>query len=276
VTLLGIALLALGVTDIVAGGLSGEARSRRRAVAGVLTGIAAAGLEAWWTGTCWWGAAAASLVILVATLGSLPGSAGTRGRFQGWLRLSSLLLPLGVLAALTGSFPPAGGGEAASWLWHLPFPAVAGLGLDRFVLVLGVSVALTSTANGVVRAVLAVAGTSITTADKRLRGGRLIGPLERLMIFGLAVSGNATAAALVVSAKSLLRFPELSRQRSPAGTSLGTEPADAVGGAVSRTEPGRESVRPDVPPIDVVTEYFVVGSLASWLLALAPVVLLKV
>ena len=60
------------------------------------------------------------------------------------------------------------------------------------------------------------------------------------MIFSLGLAGEPTAAALIVSAKSLLRFPELSRASE----------------------------------IDAVTEYFLLGSLASWGLALLFVLLL--
>jgi hypothetical protein len=65
--------------------------------------------------------------------------------------------------------------------------------------------------------------------------------MERLLILGFAVAGQLTAAAIVVSAKSLLRFPEISRSDRR---------------------------------IDAVTEYFLVGSMSSWLIALAPTVLL--
>ena len=40
-----------------------------------------------------------------------------------------------------------------------------------------------------------------------------LGPLERLFILGLGLAGNLTAAAIVVAAKGLLRFPELLEER---------------------------------------------------------------
>lgn len=64
------------------------------------------------------------------------------------------------------------------------------------------------------------------------------------------MAGEPTAAALIVSAKSLLRFPEISRTTS----------------ATDRT---------GVAEVDAVTEYFLLGSLVSWLLALAPVLLFR-
>jgi hypothetical protein len=64
--------------------------------------------------------------------------------------------------------------------------------------------------------------------------GRWIGSLERLLIFLLVVSDEAGAAALVVAAKAILRFPEIN----------GDEP-------------------------HLEAEYVLVGSLTSWLLAVA-------
>jgi F0F1-type ATP synthase membrane subunit c/vacuolar-type H+-ATPase subunit K len=147
-----------------------------------------------------------------------------------------------------------------AWLAGLPFRAASEAGLDRLVLTAGILVALTASANGLVRAVLAVAGSEIARSEERLRGGRFIGIVERVLIFGLAVAGEPAAAALIASAKSILRFPELSRvARSGAHAETATTEED----------PGRI-----VADVDVVTEYFLLGSLVSWLVALAPVPLL--
>jgi hypothetical protein len=42
----------------------------------------------------------------------------------------------------------------------------------------------------------------------------VIGPLERLLIVGLALSGAETAIAAVVAAKGIVRFPEISRDNA--------------------------------------------------------------
>jgi hypothetical protein len=97
----------------------------------------------------------------------------------------------------------------------------------------GAAVTLVLCAVGTVR--VATAGRDASPPDV-LRGGRAIGCLERGLILGFALAGEPTAAALVISGKSLLRFPEATRSD--------------------------------------VNECFVVGSLASWSLALAPLVLL--
>ncbi|GAA1940355.1 hypothetical protein [Nocardioides marmoribigeumensis] len=113
---------------------------------------------------------------------------------------------------------------------------------DRLVLVLGVLVAQLSTVNLLVRLVLDAVGVPAATNEKSLKGGRLLGPMERLLIVGLGLAGHVTAASIVVAAKGLLRFPELQRGAATSG------PSD-------------------------VTEYFLIGSFASWLLALGGVAL---
>ena len=107
-----------------------------------------------------------------------------------------------------------------------------------------------STGNVVVRLVLAATHTlnparTGTPSDPgtRLKGGRLLGPMERLLIVALGLAGQVTAATIVVVAKGLLRFPELQ----------------------SRREQER---------IHRLTEYFLVGSFASWLVALGGLLLL--
>jgi len=64
------------------------------------------------------------------------------------------------------------------------------------------------------------------------------GVVALLGVVGLALAGQATAASVVIAAKGILRFPELQDQRGP----------------------GQR--------IDVVTEYFLLGSFTSWLVAL--------
>jgi hypothetical protein len=102
------------------------------------------------------------------------------------------------------------------------------------------------TGNQLVRLVLASVG-AVKPAGQpqpsdRLKGGRLLGPMERLLILGLGLGGQLAAATAVVAAKSIIRFPELNAQKARENGDVG---------------------------IDDVTEYFLVGSFASWILALA-------
>lgn len=125
------------------------------------------------------------------------------------------------------------GGTLARWLDAVSVDRVS---IETFCVGFGALLFLQSSANAIVRALLAWVGTP-PAAEEQLRGGRVIGPLERTLIFSLAVAGQPTAAALVISAKGILRFPEISKEEKS--------------------------------HIHVVTEYFLVGSLSSWVLALA-------
>ena len=100
-----------------------------------------------------------------------------------------------------------------------------------------------STGNVLVRLVLAATGTITPDShgasqgpERRLKGGRLLGPLERLFILGLGLAGNLTAAAIVVAAKGLLRWPELS---SPAEQARGPPPDRVLPGRLVRELAGR-------------------------------------
>ena len=143
-----------------------------------------------------------------------------------------------------------GGGLLGEWLDATQVPALRGLPADRALLLAGAFLVLLSTGNVVVRLVLAVTGTTNPAMqhtpddpELRLKGGRLLGPMERVLIVGLGLAGHLTAASIVIAAKGLLRWPELQ----------------------SKTEQQW---------IHRLTEYFLVGSFVSWLLALGALVLL--
>lgn len=169
------------------------------------------------------------------------------GRGRAWVPLAVLGGAVAVLLLLSPAAGPADG-VLGRWLERGPL-LVAGLDPDRALLLLGVVLLQLSTGNVVVRLVLAATGT-LNPADHgepddpelRLKGGRLLGPMERLFILGLGLAGQLTAAAIVIAAKGLLRFPELQ----------------------SKSEQQR---------IHQLTEYFLVGSFVSWLFALGSLLL---
>jgi hypothetical protein len=78
-------------------------------------------------------------------------------------------------------------------------------------------------------------GDPVSTPSPVLKGGRLIGPLERILVFVLTLAGAYTLIAAVFAAKGIVRFPEIS--------------ADGKSGNRA--------------------EYFLIGSLVSWVTALA-------
>ena len=211
--------------------------------------------------------------------------------------------PAAVLAALCAGLVALLGARDAPGLigavWHLPSP-VGDVPFDRAVLVIGTVMFLLESANIVVRAALdvempapfrlaagvpsaaadrdsrrdpaevsgvpedsGVAGDDSGSAEGReamwqlaqphdqrhdavpltiepdLKGGRLIGPLERVFVFAMMLAAAHTLVAAVLAAKGIVRFPEISRD-------------DGSGGRA---------------------EYFLVGSMVSWGLALAGAVL---
>ena len=183
---------------------------------------------------------------LVATSGSaavLGGVSGAPGWLvlaimawgSAWVLLSSfrstrlaalVLLFAGVLATV---FVPVHDptGSAAAQVWGaVQVDTLARIPVDAVVHLAGCAVALVNTANIVVQQVLSFLpkpespvardASSATDEPGTLKGGRFLGPLERLPIFALVASGNLGGVAVVVAAKSVIRFSEInaSDQRS--------------------------------------------------------------
>ena len=156
---------------------------------------------------------------------------------------------LGILLA-----PVAGevGGPVAAWADSAPWAWVEAARPEAVLLAFGGLLVQVSTGNVVVQLVLDVAKVAnpLDGVDgNNLKGGRLLGPLERLTIFGLGLAGSLAAAGLVVAAKSLIRWPELQSFR-------GEDQGDREG-----------------PSINDVTEYFLVGSFVSWMTSLVTLAL---
>lgn len=239
--LLGTWLAAVGAGDLVRAAYDVVSPRRAAVCIGAGLGVLLAGLLLL-------DLDAARLVLLLVLLGSLQavwllGSVLAVGpdRTGPWRdrarSLALLALGGGTVAAVLG---------AALLTTEPTLPTrLAGTVLGRWplsdVLVAsGVVLAQLATANVVVRLVLDAVGVPATSNEKQLKGGRVLGPMERLFIVGLGAVGELTAAAVVIAAKGLLRFPELQRAQQPL---------------------------PPAGPSDV-TEYFLVGSFASWLVAL--------
>lgn len=164
-----------------------------------------------------------------------------------WLPLGVFVLALSLAVACSGLAPEASG-PLERWLDSVTLPILRDVTADRFLLMAGAFGIQLSTGNVLVRLVLKSTGTIHPLANgdmppTRLKGGRLLGPLERVFILALALGGQVTAASVVVAAKGLLRFPELSSRR-------------------------------DQERIHQMTEYFLLGSFVSWLVALGSFVLL--
>jgi len=200
------------------------------------------------------GAAVPGAVIVVALAGAwlLLTTTAAGARPPGGLRPAVGL----VVAVLVLSVVDRAGGPAAGVL----VDAYDGLGrsgpvppIGQALLATGAALFLLESGNVVVRAALyrelpqpvaARARFSLRARFARpvpeevrvpdLRGGRAIGPLERLLVAGLTLAGAIGLAGAVFAAKGIVRFPEISR--------------DGENGSKA--------------------EYFLVGSLVSWALAL--------
>ena len=230
-------LVGLGVTDLVRscrplGGLEGCVGGGLSVLLGLLAGLTAP----------------ADVVALLLVAGASVGwGLGVHRHLRGGSAAPPLVLGVVVVALALGGSGVAGegGGAVGAWVGDSGFAGVRELPVERVLLLVGVLLAQLSTGNVVVRLVLAVTGTvdpathdTVEDPEQQLKGGRLLGPMERLFIVGLGLAGELTAASIVIAAKGLLRWPELQ----------------------SRVDQAR---------IHRLTEYFLVGSFVSWLFALA-------
>jgi hypothetical protein len=151
---------------------------------------------------------------------------------------------VGLLILLSGWDSPVAG-LVQRWSTWVGLPGIGDVDADRLLMIFGVVLLQLVTGNQLVRLVLgsvgAVSPAGVPQPSDRLKGGRLLGPMERLLIVGLGLAGQLAAATAVVAAKSIIRFPEINAQRARENGGIG---------------------------IDEVTEYFLVGSFASWIVAL--------
>lgn len=261
---LSLGLLAVAVSDLLArpaAALVGRRESPRSAgrarvvqvVGGLLVLLAAA-----WGFGLFGGDGLPVLLVLGAAAALVVGWQVTQVWGSDRPAAPLAVLGVGVVALLLlGPGTGASGGAVDRWPgwqeWGDPQQAWA----DTALLVLALALLQLSTANVVVRLVLRAVDINPPESGDRnaLQGGRVLGPMERLLILGLGLAGEVTAATVVVAAKGLIRWPELSRARS----------------APASDHPFASD--PEPASIHDVTEYFLVGSFVSWLFALGSLAL---
>lgn len=160
-----------------------------------------------------------------------------------------------LVGATTALMPERGDPGIIGAVWHLPSPD-GEVGFDAAVLAIGVLLVVAETGNLIVRAALDREGTwrpvesggrfrggqlrQPQQAATGFQGGRLIGPLERVLVVVLTLAGAYSLLAAMLAAKGIVRFPEISKD-------------------------GETGAR---------AEYFLVGSLVSWVVALGAAFLL--
>lgn len=235
--LISIGLLGLGVVDLIR--WSPEPAHPRRAAVAVAIGVAAIVALAALGGATFSQVMAAALgsaiVLGVWVAFDYPPLHGPPGRPLAWLALI-----FAVLFVCSGSADSVSG-PLARWYAQLGFGFVRSVPVDQFVLGVSAVLFMTASGNRIVRLVLAAAGVSLKS-ESDVPGGRILGPLERLIVFAVVLAADPAAAAIVVTGKGLLRFPEI---RSGDG---------------------------DSGP-DARTEYFLIGTFASLVLAVLLAVL---
>lgn len=234
-TLLAVTFFALGFADLARD--HENPRSCRTALA-VLGAVGLAGGVVRLAGLPW----STVGIIALAELSVLVSWVVADARETTPIRaIVGLLLVLGAPAAAfaTSGAVPEVSGDLERWFSNLaikqPKESTAP---DQALVALAASVFLLASANRIVRLVLTVAKTQTAKAETTLKGGRLIGPMERLFILAMLVAGEPGGIAIIIAAKGLLRLPEI--QRSPAS-----------------------------PAVDELTEYFLIGTLSSLLVAVA-------
>lgn len=196
------------------------------------------------------GASIAALVGIAALVVAW-GQTVTYGFGRGKPAIPLTVLAGGLLLAVAvAGEAPTRIGDPMLW-WWTDNPVVGRIPPEQGLLLIGVVLSQLSTGNVITRLVLAATDTvnpakpgQPEDPELRLKGGRLLGPMERVLIVGFGFFGNLTAASIVIAAKGLLRFPELN------------------------SDEGQHRVHK-------LTEYFLVGSFTSWLYALAGVALLR-
>ena len=213
-TALAVLLATIGAADLV---------PRWKYVTGLAVATAGAlALGAQWH-TTW-------LVLICAIVLVIWLDAAKQERPAGVIMLA--VASAGLLIASPADFT--GDAPIGDWYADLPIDGLLGVPLDRAALALGVLLFLGTSANVVVRQALSATGPQVLAEENTLKGGRLLGPLERWLVFAFALSGNLGALGALVAAKGILRFPEISRDE----------------------------------PDGMRAEYVLVGSFVSWTLAL--------
>jgi hypothetical protein len=228
-------LAALAVTDLLRP--SDAAPTKQRRARSWFAGMAAVATLGWGLGLSPWIALAGAVVVTL------------------WMWLTPVrrsspwaLAGLGVVLVLTVFvFDPMQGPPAGpffNWFEQAAPAFLSGMSFAGFATAIAAFLFLLNSANFVVRILVDLTGVEVAPDDDDaepraktrvgLKGGRFLGPIERIMILALGLAGQFGAIAAVVGAKSIIRYPEISKSNDGGKTA----------------------------------EYFLIGSGLSWGLAL--------
>jgi hypothetical protein len=252
--LLALSLLAFGTTDIVGGRptVGGRPIARfwtARGLLGVVAGVVSVAAVAACSGYQWVSVVAIARAAVSALLvWSAMGAPSVVGRKRlASISLAWVLSILLVSLAISSVAAPIGG-PLADWYHGLEFGFAAEIPVGQFVLGCAAFVFALATGNRLVVDALALTDVTTTESHSPLKGGRFLGPMERIIVGAVIVAGDPAAAAIVIAAKGFLRFPEI------------------------RGEAGKGT---DVSGPDENTEYFLIGTFSSLIIAAGLAVLVS-
>lgn len=227
-TVLALFLAVVGTNDLVR--TSTEETSGRRDAIAVVCATLVSVLGFWGLGRPW----GQSWLVVLGVAFVVMWTCAKRFRSVVVEKIAlGMFVVIGLIILAFGQHLGASHGWLEDWYSSLDIQSLDGVPFQNFLLAFGTLVMLQSTANRIVRIVLRSAGPAVVASAHTLRGGRIIGPLERTLLFALALGGHYTGVGAVIAAKGILRYPEISR-------------VDDDGGKA---------------------EYVLVGSFVSWLLA---------
>lgn len=206
-----LALLGFGIGDLVALLPLKTAPGRvLAAAAAVLAVLGVAALSGMSAGSV----ALTSIIAAPAMVWILLAPKGEPEKKHAWL----LPLPISALLGAIAVSGSASGveGDLAHWYEHLPFDFASSgaIPVDQFVLGVGALLFLLATSNQIVKLVLATTDAENLKENELPKGGRLLGPMERLIVAAAVVAGDPVGAGFVVAAKGLLRYPEVDKPRN--------------------------------------------------------------
>ncbi|CAN5163486.1 hypothetical protein BH11ACT4_BH11ACT4_24850 [soil metagenome] len=239
-TVLALLLAGIGLAD--AAGSQVTTTGRARTLVALATGALVVAIGTWGTGLAWgWGLVVFALLALWVTATTDGSTSVPAARAAASLRAYpwSVIGLAAAVAALLALSPrlPAASGWLTDWYATLQLGALAGVPFAKFALGVGSVAFLIESANLLVRMVLVSSLDPDAKPEAQLKGGRILGPIERVFIFAMALTGQFLAISAIVAAKSILRFPEVSNDEKRSG-----------GGSAA--------------------EYVLVGSFVSWAVAL--------
>ena len=236
-------LVAIGVADLARAPIANRAGS---AALGAVVGILVAVEGAVFAGAAPWASVVVGALLALWLWAMTPAAGEAPARI--W---PGIVVLIAVALAAVGL--PAGGRPhptVADW-YATTVPGQSGIGWTTAVVALGVVIFLLRSTNLLVRAAInsraaarsssmggpgtrpvlpsgaegwrvrigrrPVADVERVAASGRaapqLVGGRVIGPIERLLLIGLGLAGGAAVIAALVAAKGVVRFPEISADR---------------------------------------------------------------